>query len=437
MRGGIAVPNFMPQDTAVRVAILGLAQRVAARGGRLYIVGGGLRDALLGRAVHDVDLSVAGLSADSLIAELPGAKRVGNQFPVLRANLGGSVCEVALARKELKTGVGHRGFETVSGPEVSIEADLLRRDLTVNAMAYDPLTDRLIDPFGGRQDIAAGELCAVSRAFGEDPLRVYRTARFAAQLGFTVARPTLALMGDLVPELPSLSTERVVREMERALLAPRPDLFFRTLADAGALGAHFAEIAALRGVPQPPRHHPEGDAFEHTMLVLQCAAEMSAAPDVRFGALVHDLGKATTPEEELPFHPGHDDRGVELVGSLGRRLGLSTQRIRAGQLAALRHMRVHKVHEMRGVKVVDLLQEAARTTLGVEGLAIVAHADGLGRGGDARRRDGRAPLVELDAARRAVRGGDVKAPPGKKLGAALRAAQGEAVERRLQELQRV
>lgn len=426
--------RFLPNDVETADGIRRLADTVSRAGGRLYLVGGSVRDVLMLRPPHDFDLCVAGLAASDVAHLISGARVSGAQFPVFRAAIGTMVCEIALARREIKVGEGRRGFEVLTGPEVNIVEDLRRRDLTVNAMAYDPLCDQVVDPFGGQRDIAQRRLRAVSLAFKEDPLRVYRTARFAATLGFGADRATIAMMRDLVPDLASLSVERVVGEYDRAMASRHLDRFFRTLVQADALQVHFTEIDALRGVPQPEQYHPEGDAFEHTMQVLTAAAVMSRSPEVLFGALVHDLGKALTPAEDLPFHPGHDGRGVEAVKTLSRRLGFSAQRERSGVVAARRHMAVHRVLEMRGTKVVDMLVEAARSRLGVEGLAIVAEADAIGRGSQCRVTGALGVLTALDRARRSIRGQDIKAPAGRKFGEALRGAQGKAVAMAQREL---
>lgn len=408
-------------------AAIRLAESIARQGGRLYLVGGCVRDQVVGREPHDFDLCVTGLTEEAVRGILPEARVSGQRFPVFRAAVGNKVCEIALARTERKTGEGRRGFDVWAGVDVSIEDDLRRRDFTINAMAFDLLAGEIIDPFGGQRDIKTGTLRAVSEAFGEDPLRVYRAARFAATLGFEVERGTVEAMRQLVPELGSLSTERVVLEFWAAMWSQRPSRFFETLAAAGALSVHFKEIADLQGVLQPVEHHPEGDAFEHSMQVLDEAAGQSEAAAVRFAALVHDLGKAATPKEEWPWHQGHDARGVPLVAALGKRLGLAHSIVRAGQIAAKRHMILHHVGWLRGVTMVDILKEAERSALGVEGLVIVVDADSRGRGAAGRPSPSVPEILKADAARRAVRSEEIKAPAGAKFGAALRAAQGAAV----------
>lgn len=416
------------EDSRFVDAAASLASVIAERGGRLYLVGGGVRDRIMCRPVHDFDLCITGLAEAEVRDLLPEAKESGLQFPVFRAPVGDAVCEIALARRERKEGEGHRGFSVWADPAVTIQDDLLRRDLTINAIAYDLLAGVVIDPFLGQADIESRTLRAVSGAFAEDPLRVYRVARFAATLGFTVESGTIEITRRLVPELDSLSTERVVIEFEKAMSADQPSMFFRVLADASALSVHFKEIDALRGVEQPKEHHPEGDVFEHSMQVLDVAAEESDSFAVRFAALVHDLGKAATPHEEWPLHRGHDLRGVPLVAALGERLGLSRRLVRAGQVAARRHMALHNLTEMRGVKIVDILTEASRSMLGVEGLAIVVDADSRGRGAMGRPSPSVGLILKAEAARKAVRNEEIEAPPGRKFGEALRSAQGAAVK---------
>lgn len=287
---------------------------------RTYLVGGAVRDRLLGLPVKEKDWVVVGATPQQMI-EL-GYRPVGKDFPVFLHPETGE--EYALARTERKSGHGYRGFTFHTDPGVTLEQDLVRRDLTINAMALDA-DDNLVDPFSGREDLDQGLLRHVSPAFREDPVRILRVARFAARFascGFHVSHETNALMRQMVDsgEVDYLVPERVWKETSRALAEPSPERFFEVLRGCGALDRLFPEIARLFGVPQPHRFHPEIDTGVHTMLVLQQAARLSPLPEVRFAALVHDLGKGDTPEEMWPRHQGHEESGVELVLQLCRRL---------------------------------------------------------------------------------------------------------------------
>ncbi|WP_206919138.1 HD domain-containing protein [Alicyclobacillus suci] len=359
--------------------IYAIARKIADVGGRLYLVGGAVRDAYMGRAATDSDYCVTGIRAETFRELFPDAFVAGAAFAVFRMTVDDVVTEFALARMERKVGQGHKGFEVVSTPEVTIEQDLYRRDLTVNAMAVDVLTEEMFDPYGGRQDIDQGVIRAVSAAFSEDPLRVYRAARFAAQLNFTIADDTLLMMRKLRAELTSLSPERVFVELKRALASDKPSLFFRWLHRAGVLDVHFKEVAALAGVEQPVKWHPEGDAFEHTMQVLDAAAALTTRAEVRFAALVHDVGKARTPRHKWPAHHGHEVAGVPLVKHLCARLRLPTHWTQAALFATEQHMKIHVLDKMKCTKVVDLLTDAHRTPLGVDGFSIIGMADDRGR----------------------------------------------------------
>src|SRR5215470_6418654 len=274
---------------------------------QVYLVGGAVRDRLLGRAVSERDWVVVGATPGEL--ERAGYLPVGRDFPVFLHPQTHE--EYALARLERKVAPGYRGFTTEFSPEVTLEEDLKRRDLTINAMAED-MDGQIIDPFNGRRDLEARLLRHVSDAFVEDPVRVLRAARFAARfasLGFTVAEETRALMKRIVAdgEMNALVPERVWQETERALGEARPDVYFETLRECGALAVVFPELDALFGVPQPAQWHPEIDTGVHVMMALRLAAQMGHPPSVRFAVLAHDLGKGRTPREKWPSHPGHEE----------------------------------------------------------------------------------------------------------------------------------
>ena len=283
----------------------------------LYLVGGAVRDHLLGLAAPDRDWLVVGSTPEHMV-EL-GFEPVGKDFPVFIHKPSGE--EYALARTERKTARGYQGFQFNTSPDISLEEDLQRRDLTINAMAQD-VDGELIDPFNGRADIKAGVLRHVSDAFVEDPVRILRLARFAARFDFSVAPETLSLMQSMVNngEVDALVPERVWQEMHKALLTDRPQNFFKVLRDCGALKRILPEIDALFGIPQTAKYHPEIDTGIHTMMVIEQAVKLSADPLVRFAALVHDLGKAVTPKDILPSHKGHEKGGLPIIKSLCERL---------------------------------------------------------------------------------------------------------------------
>jgi tRNA nucleotidyltransferase (CCA-adding enzyme) len=348
-----------------------IIEKILRAGGRIYLVGGAVRDSVMGLIPHDRDYCVTGLTAEQFVQMFPDAEIAGKDFPVFRIN----GAEYALARTEKKNGIGYRGFEVFASPSVTIETDLGRRDLTINAMAIDMATGAIVDPFGGVKDIRDKTIRAASPAFDEDPLRVYRAARFAAKFGFTVEPGTIRLMASLRHELDALSAERVFEETRKALNTEHPSLFFKTLAQAGVLDIHFKEIAALISVPQLEKYHPEGDAFEHAMNVLDRARSLTDRAEVVFAALVHDLGKALTDKNNWPHHYGHDKLGVAAVHALGTRLKLPKAWIAAGTESATLHMKACYFEEMRPSKKVELLEAISRSVLGFDGLTIIVKAD--------------------------------------------------------------
>ncbi len=341
-----------------------------------------MRDRLLGLPAGEVDWVVVGTTPEVLLAR--GFRQVGSAFPVFIHPESGD--EYALARTECKSGHGYKGFVTRFDPTVTLEEDLRRRDLTINAMAWDEVSG-LIDPYGGRADLEGRWLRHVSSAFGEDPLRVLRVARFAARfagLGFRVAPETLQLMGALARsgELSTLTPERVWQETVKALTSDAPELYLRTLDACGALPIIFPELSALQGQIQPPQYHPEGDAWEHTLLVLAAAARMTPDPVTRFAALVHDLGKGSTPTELLPRHHGHEERGAVCVEGLCRRLRLPHDFQYLGVMTAALHGRVHHALEMQPRTLVRLLTDADafRQPERFEALLLACEADARGCG---------------------------------------------------------
>jgi len=346
----------------------------------IYLVGGAVRDKLLGIPVTDRDWVVVGATPEDMSTR--GYKLVGTDFPVFLHPE--TKEEYALARTERKSGRGYKGFTVYAGPDVTLEQDLARRDLTINAMAED-VTGRLIDPFGGVADLKRGILRHVSPAFAEDPLRVLRVARFAARFGYPVAHETQALMRALVEagEMETLVAERVWSELERALGEKQPVRFFEVLRECGALQRLLPELDALFGVPQPPERHPEIDTGVHTLMVLAQAARLSADTRVRFAALLHDLGKGTTPAEEWPKHRGHEERSVDLVRAVCRRLRTPNEYRDLAVLVARYHLHCYRAAELRDATLLETLDalDAFRRPERLEAFVLACEADFRGRTG--------------------------------------------------------
>jgi tRNA nucleotidyltransferase (CCA-adding enzyme) len=342
-----------------------------------------VRDRLLGRPVRERDFVVVGATVGELRAR--GFQQVGKDFPVFLHPQ--TKDEYALARTERKTAPGYHGFAVHADPTVTLEEDLLRRDLTINALAEDE-TGALIDPYGGLADLQARVLRHVSPAFAEDPVRILRLARFAARfadLGFRIADETRELIRDMVAagEVDALVPERVWQEMSRALGEDRPSRFFEVLRDGGALARLLPELDRLWGVPQPVQWHPEIDTGVHVMLVLDVAARLSPDIEVRFAALCHDLGKGTTDPEIWPGHKGHEERSVELLEAVCDRFRIPNRCRELGRIAARYHGLVHKVDELRAGTVLDLLDaaDAFRRPERFEQMLIACEADYRGRAG--------------------------------------------------------
>ena len=353
-----------------------IANKIKEKGGSLYLVGGAVRNKFLNLEIHDEDYCVCGLTEEEFIKLFPNAKPRGKAFKVF--DLDGK--EFALARKDVKKGLGHKDFEIQSNPNITIEEDLYRRDITINSIAQDVLTKEIIDPFNGLKDIQNKIIRATSLSFKDDPLRVYRVARFASQLEFNVDVETIKLMKSMKSELSTLSKERVFEELKKALATDKPSIFFEVLRKADVLDAHFKEINDLIGVLQPEKYHPEGDAYNHTMLVLDYVSQNAKDLSIRFSALVHDLGKGLTPKEEYPHHYGHEDKGVTLVGTLGNRIGAKNEWIKAGKVACREHMRGGIFYKMKPSTKVDFIERVSKTKLGLDGLQLIVNADKLSGG---------------------------------------------------------
>ena len=323
---------------------------------QIYKVGGAVRDRLLGQPVTDIDWLVVGATVEQMLAQ--GFRPVGDDFPVFLHPQTGE--EYALARTERKSGQGYGGFTFFASPDVSVEDDLIRRDLTINAMAEDA-QGQLYDPYGGQRDLEARLLRHVSPAFAEDPLRVLRVARFAARyapLGFHVADETLALMRQLSEsgELQALTAERSWKEISRALMEPRPDVFIRVLHECGALQELLPEVDALFGVPQPAAHHPEIDTGEHVLSVLRQCAEHQQPLTVRWACLLHDVGKGLTPEAEWPRHIAHERTGLKLIRAINQRYKAPKDCQELAVQVGEFHTHGHRALELKAATLLKLLQ---------------------------------------------------------------------------------
>lgn len=350
---------------------------------QIYKVGGAVRDRLLGQPVTDIDWVVVGATTEEMLAK--GFRPVGADFPVFLHPKSGE--EYALARTERKSGRGYGGFTFHASPEVTLEEDLIRRDLTINAMAEDD-HGNLTDPYNGQQDLAGRVLRHVSPAFAEDPLRVLRVARFAARyagLGFTVARETMELMRRLSEsgELQALTPERSWKEISRALMEEQPQVFIQVLRDCGALKVLLPEVDALFGVPQPEVHHPEIDSGVHTLSVLEQAAQHQQPLTVRWACLLHDLGKGLTPQSEWPRHIAHEHKGLTLIKTVNERFKAPRDCQELALLVGQYHTHGHRALELKPSTLLELLQsfDVYRRPQRFEEFIVACEMDARGRKG--------------------------------------------------------
>jgi tRNA nucleotidyltransferase (CCA-adding enzyme) len=408
-----------------------------------YLVGGAVRDALLGRPEGDRDWVIVGARAQELLDA--GYLPVGRDFPVFLHPQ--TKEEHALARTERKTGPGYRGFEMHADPGVTLEDDLLRRDLTINAIAQDE-TGALIDPHGGRRDLDARVLRHVSPAFAEDPVRILRLARFAARFNdFTVAPETLALMRAMVEagEVDALVPERVWQELARGLMEAKPSRLFEVLRACGALARLLPEVDRLWGVPQPEAHHPEVDTGVHVMLVIDMAARLEASLAVRFACLCHDLGKGTTPPGEWPRHIAHEQRSVGLLREVCARLRVPVECRELAEVVAREHGNVHRSRELNAAAIVRLLErcDAVRRPERFREALLACECDARGRLGKSESRypqrvrldEALAQAMGIDAAA-VVAEAQARGASGPALADAVRAARVRAVDAGLSETTR-
>ena len=350
---------------------------------KTYLVGGAVRDEILGYPFKEKDWVVVGATVDDMISA--GYQQVGKDFPVFLHPV--TKEEHALARTERKTAAGYKGFEVHASPDVTLEEDLIRRDLTINAIAKDD-NNKFIDPFNGIEDINNKILRHVSDAFAEDPVRILRIARFMARyahLGFRIADETMVLMKNMVTagEVDALVAERVWQEMEKALSEKTPTSFIGVLRECGALKKILPELDCLWGVPQPEEHHPEIDTGVHTMMVLEQACLLSDDTQVRFAALVHDLGKGTTPKKDWPRHIGHELRGADLVKNVCERLRVPNEYRDLAERTARFHLHYHRALELKPATIVKTLVQldAFRNPDRFEKFILASEADARGRSG--------------------------------------------------------
>lgn len=350
---------------------------------KTYLVGGAVRDTLLGLPVQERDWVVLGETPESMVAQ--GFRPVGKDFPVFLHPV--SHEEYALARTERKTAPGYKGFAIHAEPDVSLEQDLIRRDLTINAIAMTP-DGQLIDPYGGQQDLQARVFRHISPAFAEDPVRILRVARFAARyqhLGFSLAAETNDLMKAMVAagEADALVPERVWAEFVKAISEPTPSAFFYTLRGCGALAKVFPELDNLFGVPQPPKYHPEIDTGIHSLMCLEQAALLSKSLEVRFAALVHDLGKALSPKDQWPHHYGHEKSGLTILASMCERLKVPNAFKALAMQVMQYHTHCHKTFELRASTLTDTLAalNAFKPKNNLHLFLLACEADAKGRTG--------------------------------------------------------
>ena len=352
------------------------AKKIHELGGKAYLVGGAVRDKFRGVHAHDRDYCVTGVDKKIFAEAFPHAVKFGKSFPVYSVEIDGKFCEVAFARTERKVGTGYRGFEILFAPNVTIEQDLFRRDTTINAMAIEILSGALVDPFGGREDVINKKIRAVSEHFIDDPVRALRAARQAAQFNFEICAETVEAMKICGEELSHEPTERIFDELETALKTDKPSIFFRSLERANLLEITFPEIAQLRGKIQPAYYHPEGDSYEHTLQIVDDVAKINSNPMVRFAALMHDIGKGTTPPEMLPHHYKHEKRGLEVLNQMNRRMRLPNEWKKTAAFVIREHMRAPRL-EKPG-KIVDLLLNLHGLKLGVKDFCDIIRVDNHG-----------------------------------------------------------
>ena len=352
------------------------AKKIHNLGGTAYLVGGAVRDKFRGVVAHDKDYCVTGVEEKNFAKTFPYAVKFGKSFPVYSVKIDSKNCEVAFARTEKKIGTGYRGFEISFSPTVTIKQDLFRRDTTINAMAIELLSGELIDPFGGREDVLNKKIRAVSEHFTDDPVRALRAARQSAQFGFDICAETIEAMKRCGAELAYEPSERIFDELATALKTDKPSIFFRSLERAELLEIIFPEIANLRGKIQPTAFHPEGDAYEHTLNILDEVSKINSNPIVRFAALMHDIGKGTTPPEMLPHHYKHEKRGLDVLKQMNQRMTVPVYWKKTAAFVISEHMRAPRLG--KAGKIVDLLLNLHAAKISVKDFCDIISVDNHG-----------------------------------------------------------
>ena len=370
------MPKGRDLHHAILMIELDFAKKIHELGGKAYLVGGAVRDKFRAVQAHDKDYCVTGVDEKIFAKAFPNVAKFGKSFPVYSVDIDGKSCEVAFARTERKVGTGYRGFEILFAPNVTIEQDLYRRDTTINAMAIELLSGELVDPFGGREDVLNKKIRAVSKHFTDDPVRALRAARQAAQFNFEICASTVEAMKLCGEELSHEPTERIFDELETALKTDKPSVFFRSLEQADLLEIIFPEIAQLRGKTQPTYFHPEGDAYEHTLQIVDDVAKINSKPMVRFAALMHDIGKGTTPLEKLPHHYKHEHRGLDVLEKMNKRMTLPNEWKKSAAFVIREHMRAARLKQPG--KIVDLLLRVNGLKLGVKDFCDIIRIDNHG-----------------------------------------------------------
>ena len=355
---------------------LKFVEKIHALGGKIYLVGGAVRDQFRNVEAHDKDYCIAGINEEDFQKNFPEAFKVGKTFPVYRVEIENNFCEIAFARREKKIGKGYRGFKAIFDPTVTIEEDLFRRDTTINAIAIELPDRKIIDPYNGIEDIANKKIRAISKHFVDDPVRALRAARQSAQFNFEITDETIIAMNKCSDELANEPGERIFNELNLALQTDKPSIFFRSLERAKLLEIIFPEIYQLIGKTQPTEFHPEGDSFEHTMNIVDEVAAVNSKPIVRFAALVHDIGKGVTPEEMLPHHYGHDFKGLTVISEWNQRMTFPRDWLKAAKFIIEHHM--HAPLYKRPGKIVDLIMKIKSSRLTFKDFKDIIRADHKG-----------------------------------------------------------
>lgn len=349
------------------------AKKIDNLGGTAYLVGGAVRDKFRGVKAHDRDYCICGVDEKTFAENFPDALKFGKSFPVYSIAIESKMCEVAFARTEKKIGTGYRGFSVNFDKNVTIEEDLFRRDTTINAMAIKILSGELIDPFGGKKDVEQKKIRAVSKHFVDDPVRALRAARQSAQFNFEITPETLTSMNLCAVELAEESGERIFAELENALKTDKPSIFFHSLDKSNLLQIAFPEIFQLKGKIQPTEFHPEGDAYEHSLQILDEVAKVNRKPEIRFAALVHDIGKGTTPPEMLPHHYNHEKRGLKVFEKMAEKIPLPNDWKKIAAFVIREHMRAPLLS--KAGKITELLLKIHFSKISVEDFNDIIRAD--------------------------------------------------------------